>query len=234
MTRLVSWCTLTAWAMAAGDLTSSLTPDVAEPSPLQEGGETGNWHLTLPPSPPTHLFLPLSLTPAPPTPTCPSPLSFLSVLPLPFRPSASPFLALPRQGSWHLTLDTPSFSSYTPSLLPLQSLPFAPLSFLLILFPSCPSHSLLCLPLLLPHFLLPASPPLSILPLPSWPSSPVPPTPFPLPLVPQLHEVVAGSEGHQVGVEGGGRNGHRPRAPDIGVTEPQHVVVRRLRRPLVG
>ena len=38
MTLLVSWCTLTAWAMAAGDLTSSLAPDVAEPSPLQEGG----------------------------------------------------------------------------------------------------------------------------------------------------------------------------------------------------
>ena len=37
MTLLVSWWTLTAWAMAAGDLTSSLAPDVAEPSPLQGG-----------------------------------------------------------------------------------------------------------------------------------------------------------------------------------------------------
>ena len=119
MTRLVSWCTLTAWAMAAGDLTSSLAPDVAEPSPLQEGGETGE-------------------------------------------------LAL-------VTLSLPSCPSH--SLLPLSH----PIS-----CPSCSSHSF---------------------PLP------------PLPPVLQLHEVVACSEGHQVGVVGGGGDGHGPRAPHIGVTE---------------
>ena len=36
---LVSWCTLTAWAMAAGNCASSLAPGIAKPSPLQKGGE---------------------------------------------------------------------------------------------------------------------------------------------------------------------------------------------------
>ena len=82
MTRLVSWCTLTAWAMAAGNLTSSLAPDVAEPSPLQEGGETGQVALHT-------LFLPSS--PAPPTPSLLLPF----LLPLPLPPAPLPPLAPP-------------------------------------------------------------------------------------------------------------------------------------------
>lgn len=68
------------------------------------------------------------------------------------------------------------------------------------------------------------------------------------PVVLLLDEVVACPEGHQVGVVGRGRDGHRPGAAHVRVTQlvrqalqlirrelvvvPQHVVVRRAARAL--
>jgi len=102
MTRLVSWCTLTAWAMAAGDLTSSLAPDVAEPSPLQEGGETGELALvtlSLPSSfhssYPSLLPFPLS----PPIQSLAPPLP-LAVLTFPLLPTPSPYLRSSSSMRW--------------------------------------------------------------------------------------------------------------------------------------
>ena len=114
--------------------------------------------------------------------------------------------------------------------------------------------STLLSPLLLPsHSLpdhLPPSPPLPLPSLLSPPSFPPHSLPSPSPPVLQFHEVVANSDSHQVGVVGRGGDGHRPSAPDIGVTQlvrqcldvisceviviPQHMVMGRLRRTLVG
>ena len=122
--------------------------------------------------------------------------------------------------------------------------------------PSPPSP-LFSLSLLQPSHSLPDHLLLTSLHTPSPPSPPPPLPPLPLTSLPspsppvlQFHEVVASSECHQVGVVGRGGDGHRPSAPDVGVTQlvrqcldvisceviviPQHMVMGRPRCTLVG